>query len=893
MPVSPTYPGVYIEEIPSGVKTITGVSTSIAVFIGRAKSGPLNEPVLCLNFGDFEKTFSSEYAGSDMVRAVRLFFQNGGTQCYVMRIAEGAVQSSVRLKNEGRDDVLEVKAKSYGTCGDDIRLAVTYNRHDSESTFNLEVFRWLPNRAGEYDKKDPEYWPNLSMDPTNARYAEDFINQNSKLVEVVADPGLGPDDAGYSQSGRYLSNNADEFREEWLSIIGTTGPAVTGAAWSGTSEITSHGTYTGTTPKTFTFTISTITPAGSITIPPSTDELLTVNWTDDSGGTGSFDIDDSYSEGDEREVADNIALFFGAGSLQDADTFTLEAFPRRNFRISVDGGSTYENVDLSTSDFTSPALDADAVRTAIEDAINEIPGVSVDVTFENHPDVTVDSGTAQVLKISSSGSDVRIEPATMYDLAGPLMLGAAQGGIEVSRYAKNRPAPNGVVFNPDNLDHFANLEQTAFDTISIEESNLVDLEGKLQTATTSASSRMYEDGYPSSITGHKDGIREKMSIIAEVINEKNAAELSFTWIAELWGSRLALIPREGNCNRSATLIINATDSSGAAVNIGSYFTTSVRFYSLGTGGKGDYQSDGLAGDDGRAPTLTNYRNAFNVLEKEVDLFNLMILPADADHSADTATDLWGPASVFCKKRRAFLLVDPPSSWSSVQEIIKPEGVLRLRRGLVKDHSAIFYPRITIRENGLNKQVGPSGAIAGLMSRIDVSRGVWKAPAGTEADLRGVVGLECRLSDDENGVLNPRAVNALRVFPNGLVNWGARTMDGDDDNPGDYKYIPIRRLALYIEESLYRGTKWVVFEPNDEPLWAKIRMNVGVFMTRLFNQGAFQGTSPNKAFFVKCDAETTTPSDQNLGIVNIEVGFAPLKPAEFVIVKIQQIAGDLV
>lgn len=888
MPVSPTYPGVYIEEIPSGVKTITGVGTSIAVFIGRAKSGPLNEPVLCSNFEVFEKTFSSEYAGSDMVRAVRLFFENCGRKCYVMRIAEGAAQSSVKLKNEGRNDVLEVKARSYGTCGDDIRLAVTYNRHDSESTFNLEVFRWLPNRAGEYDKKDPEYWPNLSMDPTNARYAEDFINQNSKLVEVIADPGLGPDAAGYSQSGRYLSNDGYEFREEWLSIIGTTGPAVTGPTWTGTSEITSHGTYTGTMPKTFTFTVdpSASSPLDIGIVP------ITINWEDDSGRSNSFIILDTYSDGDVIEVpdTDKITLSFSSGELQPGEAFTLEAFPRRNFRISVDGGSTYENVDLSTSDIANSSLTAANVASAIEDAINTIPGFSVDVKYENHNGVTVDSGTAQVLKISSSGSDVRIEPATMYDLAGPLMLGAAQGGIEVSRYAKNRPAPNGVVFNPDNLDDFANLEQTALDTISIEESDLVDLERKLRTVTTSASSRMYEDGYPSSMTGHKDGIREKMSIIAEVINEKNAAELSFRWTAELWGSRLALIPQEGNCNRSAT--ISASGSSGT-VDIGSYFTTNVRFYSLGSGGGGDYQSGGLAGDDGRAPTLTNYRNAFNVLQKEVDLFNLMILPADADHSTETATGLWGPASVFCKKRRAFLLVDPPSSWRSVQEILKPEGLLRLRRGLVKDHSAIFYPRITIRENGLKKQVGPSGAIAGLMSRVDNDRGVWKAPAGTEADLLGVVGLEYQISDDENGVLNPRAVNALRIFPNGVVNWGARTMDGDDDNPGDYKYIPIRRLTLYIEESLYRGTRWVVFEPNDEPLWAKIRMNVGVFMTSLFNQGAFQGTSPKKAFFVKCGAETTTTSDQNHGIVNIEVGFAPLKPAEFVIVKIQQIAGDFV
>jgi len=150
-----------------------------------------------------------------------------------------------------------------------------------------------------------------------------------------------------------------------------------------------------------------------------------------------------------------------------------------------------------------------------------------------------------------------------------------------------------------------------------------------------------------------------------------------------------------------------------------------------------------------------------------------------------------------------------------------------------------------------------------------------------------------VNDLENGQLNPERVNVLRSFPAyGRVAWGARTMKGSDAQADEYKYIPIRRLALFLEESLYRGTQWVVFEPNDEPLWAQIRLNIGAFMNGLFRQGAFQGTKPSDAFFVKCDSETTTQADRNLGIVNIIVGFAPLKPAEFVILTIQQIAGDL-
>jgi phage tail sheath protein FI len=184
-------------------------------------------------------------------------------------------------------------------------------------------------------------------------------------------------------------------------------------------------------------------------------------------------------------------------------------------------------------------------------------------------------------------------------------------------------------------------------------------------------------------------------------------------------------------------------------------------------------------------------------------------------------------------------------------------------------------------------------VAGICARTDTARGVWKAPAGLDATLTGVPKLSVALTDSENGRLNPLGINCLRAFPvGGRVVWGARTLRGADQLADQYKYIPVRRTALYIEESLFRGLKWVVFEPNDEPLWAQIRLNVGAFMHDLFRQGAFQGSSPADAYFVKCDKETTTQNDINLGIVNVVVGFAPLKPAEFVIIKLQQIAGQI-
>jgi len=209
---------------------------------------------------------------------------------------------------------------------------------------------------------------------------------------------------------------------------------------------------------------------------------------------------------------------------------------------------------------------------------------------------------------------------------------------------------------------------------------------------------------------------------------------------------------------------------------------------------------------------------------------------------------------------------------------------------------MHYPRVLVADatNAFrDRSIGASGTIAGVCGRIDTARGVWKAPAGTEATLGGITRLETKLTDAENGTLNPIGINALRTFDTyGNVNWGGRTTFGEDVRASDWKYVPVRRLALYLEETLFRSTKWVIFEPNDEPLWAQIRLSVGSFMADLFHKGAFQGRTKQDAYFVHCDSSTTSPLDQQRGVVNLVVGFAPLNPAEFLIISIQQIPPHL-
>lgn len=310
---------------------------------------------------------------------------------------------------------------------------------------------------------------------------------------------------------------------------------------------------------------------------------------------------------------------------------------------------------------------------------------------------------------------------------------------------------------------------------------------------------------------------------------------------------------------------------------------------IGPGDVGDL-ADALRGERGGKTGLYALEDA--------DLFNILAVPEaaalDAAGSVTNLSQVMAAAIDYCEERRAMVLIDPPPGVRSLEAALAFVDDLA-GASLRHRNAAAYFPRLRIPDpldDNRLRSFAPSGTIAGVWARTDGARGVWKAPAGIEASLRGVVELGYRLSDPENGQLNPLGLNCLRTFDNiGTVSWGARTLRGADVFSSDWKYVPVRRLALFVEESLFRGLQFAVFEPNDEPLWAEIRTAAGSFMQRLFRQGAFQGATPREAYLVKCDAETTTEADRAAGIVNVLVGFAPLRPAEFVIVSLRLLAGQ--
>ncbi len=316
-------------------------------------------------------------------------------------------------------------------------------------------------------------------------------------------------------------------------------------------------------------------------------------------------------------------------------------------------------------------------------------------------------------------------------------------------------------------------------------------------------------------------------------------------------------------------------------------------------GAGPYQlgvgAGSVSGNDGSVlvPDAGDFETALDVsgttgvhLLDTVPIFNLLCVPAE------TTAAVVSLLQTYCRGQRAFYIADCPQS-------ARPSSYPGLLTGITGDdsiNSAYYFPWINapdpLQQNRINA-FPPCGFVAGQYAATDASRGVWKAPAGIDASLSGEAGPTVVLTDLQNGTLNVQAVNCIRHFPvYGDVIWGARTLRGNDQVGSEWKYVPIRRLALFLESSLYGGTQWVVFEPNDERLWSQIRLNVGVFMQGLFLQGAFQGTAPQQAYFVKCDAENNPQASIDQGVVNIQVGFAPLYPAEFVVIQIQQMAGQV-
>jgi uncharacterized protein len=774
MPVAVSYPGVYIEELPSGVRTISGVATSITAFIGYTARGPINKGVQIFNFGDYERAFGGLQADAPLSYAVQQFFGNGGAQAIVVRVAAGAARAAVGLRSEVGGPgivVLTASARSEGRWGNGLRIDVDYDSANPASLFNLTVTEYV-DRGGVAVPARTETHRNLSMSQFSGSYAVNVINAASELIEVAR-------------------------------------PAAAGTA---VALVNGNGTSTS----------GTLTQADLDRLGDDSRRLaVTVD------GDGPYEFD----------------LFDVGGNLGGADL---------NARID----------DLALR-----------IRNQVQAIKPAVPAFGSFTCTRNNATVVATSMTPDG---QGERSAVRFSAASQRSATAILKLGIANGGREADAAAALRPAQTGTLGTSIATLDLTTLPQPASIAVTLISPGLAN-DGPIVVDLWGGSGR------PATRQALISAVQAALAASPKAA--LNQARVSMT------DDRLRIVP--GGTSSGLRMSIANNGPNVAATSLGlAGGAENVTQYALGVGPTIQAQTGAVPGDDGTPPAPNQLKGSraakTGIFALEgVDLFNILCLPDQSDD------DLLASALAYARERRAFLIIDLPVAIDTLDEA---RGWLATHGSLRDPNAAVYFPRIRAPDpldGNRSKSFANCGAIAGLYARTDSDRGVWKAPAGTDAVLRGVQALDVVLTDPENGVLNPLGMNCLRNLPAfGPVAWGARTLRGSDQLASEWKYVPVRRLALFLEESLYRGTQWVVFEPNDEPLWAQIRLNVGAFMNNLFRQGAFQGRTPREAYLVKCDAESTTQNDINLGIVNIIVGFAPLKPAEFVIIKIQQLAGQI-
>ena len=758
MPTQLSYPGVYIEEVSSGVRTITGVATAIAAFAGAAPRGPIDRATRLFSFGDYERRFGGLAADSEMGYGVRQFFQNGGTDCYAVRIVKDSTTAERRLRNAAID-VLLIKALDEGSSGNGIQVRVDYLTSNPGSTFNISFFCAEDGAA--------ETFANVSMNSADARYVVDILKSSSRLVDV--------------------------------------------------SRLVSQGALNALA----------------------------------AGVSGSQPLPD-------------------VGTLLDAN--------HNEFRVSANGLPPVKVVISLPADIGNgtPTQKLDLLCAAIQAKVRaQANGQPPYATFLCARPAT----TQQIVMTSGVGgekSSVRVLPGQANNASGVLKLGPDAGGIDIDAVAAIRPlaVPDPAVLTSD---VFANADLNALPDathsalrISLDGNgpDVVDI-GQAAAAGANLAAKMAD-------------VAARLQVAVRALKPGFPAYRDFTVIVA--GTNLVLSTGTRGAGSSIGISAATTNSIAAELHLLAGTTVTQPTNVLLDGGSETPYSDADVYPAFIADRAS--RQGIYALEG-VDLFTILCLPGITD------TGVLMDAAAYCEQRRAFLVIDSP------REVKTPADMVACVTGTdlpKSDHAAVYYPWVYIADplkNGKLRLTPPSGTVAGLYARTDSDRGVWKAPAGTEATLGGVLATDYTLTDGENGALNPLGVNCRRVFPvYGAVAWGARTLRGADQMTSEYKYVPVRRLALFLEESLYRGTQWVVFEPNDEPLWAQIRLNLGAFMNSLFRLGAFQGKSSKEAYLVKCDRETTTQDDINRGVVNILVAFAPLKPAEFVVIRIQQLAGQI-
>jgi uncharacterized protein len=835
MPVVTSYPGVYLEEIPSTSRTVTSVTTSATAFADFFARGPVGAAVKVTSFRDFTRTFGGLDTRSEASYGLYQYFNNGGSIAWVVRAIDAAAEAATfdvavltpTLADTAAD--AEAAANAARTAADEAATAAGEATGSAEAVLESANVAQATAAAAAATQSVADQTKKAASDPN----AGDAASGMKDAAKSAADAAATARTAAQETSNAVAAVDTAEDQDTLKSLTDAAVQAAQGAAKAAQDAATAAQAAAKTVPKEVAAQGSINTAATAANDAAKQAKTAADAASKAQSGGSSDDASDEDSQAAAEELSKNVAAVAtstsqAASSTSDAAKAAAQASQELQIAIGVAGASSGK---VATDAQTAAIAAAEAAELAADAA--EAAQEAADAAAAADP---ADPEAKEI-----------VERAVL----------AAAAAAKAAREASQR----------------ATAAQQASDDVA-------DAGEPLRLAVSAANPGAWGNQLRFSIerTLGTSGSPEFQLDVQQlaVVSGKSKVVAQESYL------NLTLDPQ---ATRYAPQVVNGT-------------STLVRLDYFGGPVAGAYPADAtdqkLAGgaDGGLADAGTLMSTLTAALDRIApDTFNILCLPATTKYSTGEANSALTQALEYCEQSRAFLVVDSPPSVTTVQQVQDWSADLRNAQAY---SGAVYFPRLVIPDplrEYRPREIAPSGTVAGIYARTDLARGVWKAPAGIEAVIEGA-DLAVKLSDADSGALNPLGINVLRSFPiYGNVVWGARTLAGADQLQSEWKYVNVRRLTDYIEESLFQSLKWVVFEPNEELTWSQIRLQVNSFLAGLFAGGAFAGATPDQAFFVHCDATTTTPTDVDNGIVNIVVGFAPAKPAEFVILQIEQIAGQ--
>ncbi len=893
MPLTPTYPGVYVEELPSSVHTITGASTSNTAFIDFFERGPVKKAVRITSYTDFVRYFGGLDARSEASYGIMQYYLNGGSTGYVIRVVpKTAAVAAVELQKAN----LVIPSSVDLSAGGQARFSATTEDCVTFSLLKSDGSAAIPDSDGVIDSKTGQYTAprSIAADKTVSVKATCAGNCGKPVANATISLK-----AAKIRSVTPAQSTAGPGQTIQVSVT-TVGLADTRISWScvGGGTIDRNGLYTAPNP---------IAAAGDVTITATSMVVPTVT------ATAKVSLDPKGAVvPDSASVDEGKSVWLSAFMEAAADKGTIVSYEW--FLGTVSLGKTPVNrfclytLRDEVKTVTANGANGKAMLSLTCKATTDGVAVPAATPAAAPAPFTTDATPAATVTVNLTGAvSVSPRPSSLKLLAKQ-QFSATTVGVSDNTIVWTISGDKGSASSWGTLDSASGLYQApdimppvgTNITITATNQDGSGVPGTVTFTITAPSSRLRVSASSEGAWGNQlrvvvlKGPKNSKDYIFGLQVDELAADGITVVNSESYGT---LSTRPADTNYCVSVLAESSslirmEDFGEPYDLPFFApaATATSFMPLSGGTDGAW--DGSEFTNALVEMVTDESSPLSYLAP--DFFNILCIPAAAEMDPGAMGAVYAAAGVYCAVKRAFLIVDIPSSEKVRTPQLMADWLDNNLQFYNKDCSAVYYPRLQLADplnNYRLREVGSSGTLAGVYAATDAARGIWKAPAGTQAVVSGATPAYV-MKDADNGLLNPRGINAIRSFPvYGVLSWGARTLRGADALADQWKYIPVRRVAQYIENSLFTGLTWAVFEPNDTPLWGAIVANVTAFMNDLFRQGAFQGSSPTEAYFVRCDKTTTTQFDIDRGRVNVVVGFAPLKPAEFVIVQIQQIAGQ--